>query len=291
MNELIGTGVALVTPFHEDVSIDFESLKKLLIHTCAGGVDYLVVMGTTAETATLSKDEKKQILKFVKDNSPVKIPILYGIGGNNTQELINEIKDTDLKGVSAILSVTPYYNKPSQEGLYYHYMKLADHSPIPLILYNVPGRTGINMTAQTTARLSAHPNIIGIKEASGDLVQCIEIKKNTPDDFLLIAGDDILAVPMISIGGVGAIAVMANIFPKAFSDMIRFAIQNNFNAASEILRKFTTLNPLLYAEGNPVGAKCALSLMGLVKNVVRLPLYTASESLKIQIEKAMKEFI
>ncbi|MFQ3577023.1 MAG: 4-hydroxy-tetrahydrodipicolinate synthase [Cytophagales bacterium] len=291
MNELVGTGVALVTPFKEDFSVDFEALQNLLNHTTEGGVDYFVVMGTTAETATVSKEEKKQILSFVKEKSPVKIPIVYGIGGNNTQELISELKETELNDVSAILSVSPYYNKPSQEGLYQHYMKLADSSPVPIILYNVPGRTGMNMTAQTTARLSAHPNIIGVKEASGDLVQCIEIKKNTPDDFMLIAGDDLLAVPIISIGGNGSIAVLANLFPKDFSDMVRLSINGDFTKASEILRKFTQINPLMYAEGNPVGAKCALSELGLIKNVVRQPLYPASKSLQLLIKEALSEFL
>ncbi|MFN8438689.1 MAG: 4-hydroxy-tetrahydrodipicolinate synthase [Cytophagales bacterium] len=277
--DIRGTGVALITPFNNDGSIDFDSLKNLIAHVSDNGCEYLVVMGTTGETATVSKQEKKEILEFVKKNNSKNLPIVYGIGGNNTSEVLEEIKSSNLEGVVAILSVTPYYNKPTQEGLFLHYTVLADQSPLPVILYNVPGRTGINMQAKTVARLSVHKNIIGVKEASGDLVQCMEIKALCPPDFMLIAGDDLLAVPMAAIGGEGSIAVLANIFPKQFSEMIRCSINGEFKKAQQILFGFTGLNPLLYTEGNPVGAKAALSLQGIIKNNVRLPLAKASDSL------------
>lgn len=287
MAEITGTGVALVTPFKEDYSIDYPSLKKLIDYTTEGGVDYIVVMGTTAETATVSKSEKKEILEFIKKNNTNNLPIVYGIGGNNTKDVIEEILSTSMDGVSAILSVSPYYNKPSQEGLFLHYMALADASPVPIILYNVPSRTGMNLNAKTVARLAVHPNIIGVKEASGDLVQCIDIVKNTDEQFMLIAGDDLLAVPIISIGGVGSIAVLSNIYPKEFSTMVNSALRGDYITANLMLQKFTELNPLLYQEGNPVGAKAALSMMGLIKNMVRLPLAPASIGLQEDIKKAL----
>ncbi len=287
MADITGTGVALVTPFKEDYSIDYESLKSLIEHTTSGGVDYLVIMGTTAETATVSKKEKAEVLSFVKQNNRNNLPIVYGIGGNNTQEVIEEIKNSDLEGVIAILSVAPYYNKPSQEGLFLHYMAIADNSPVPIILYNVPGRTGMNLNAKTVARLSVHPNIIGVKEASGDLIQCMEIVKNTDEEFLLIAGDDLLAVPIISIGGVGSIAVLSNLYPRELTTMVNSALRGDYITANQMLHKFTELNPLLYKEGNPVGAKAALAMMGLIKNVVRLPLATASLSLQDEIKNAL----
>ncbi|HTF81154.1 MAG TPA: 4-hydroxy-tetrahydrodipicolinate synthase [Cytophagales bacterium] len=277
--DIKGTGVALVTPIKSDGSIDYSSLNNLIKHVSDHGCEYLVVLGTTGETATLSKDEKKEVLEFVKANNYKNLPVVYGIGGNNTSELIDELKSTDLSGVKAILSVSPYYNKPSQEGIFRHYSVLADAAPVPVILYNVPGRTGMNMQAKTVTRLADHKNIIGVKEASGDLIQCMEIQAGTPDDFVLIAGDDLLAVPMISIGGVGSIAVLANLYPRKFSDMIRYSLKGDFKAATELLLQFTGLNPLLYTEGNPVGAKAALSILGLIENNVRLPLAPASDGL------------
>lgn len=287
--DIKGTGVALITPFKGDGSVDFDSLKSLIKHVSDNGCEYIVVMGTTGETATVSKKEKYEILDFVKLNNYKNLPIVYGIGGNNTAETIDEFKNTDLTGITAILSVSPYYNKPSQEGLFRHYSALADASTLPIILYNVPSRTGMSMHAKTVIRLSAHKNIIAVKEASGDLVQCMDIQAGTPDDFWLIAGDDLLAVPMISIGGVGSIAVLANLYPKKFSDMIRHALQGDFKKSTDLLLQFTGLNPLLYTEGNPVGAKAVLTIMGLISNNVRLPLAPASESLykaiKAEIEK------
>jgi 4-hydroxy-tetrahydrodipicolinate synthase len=287
--DIRGTGVALVTPFKGDGSVDFNSLKNLIKHVSDNGCEYLVVLGTTGETATLSKNEKKEILEFVKANNYKNLPIVYGIGGNNTTETIEELKTTNLNGIKAILSVSPYYNKPSQEGLFRHYTALADASPIPVILYNVPSRTGMNLQAKTVIRLSAHKNIVGVKEASGDLVQCMEIQAGTPEDFMLIAGDDLLAVPMISIGGIGSIAVLANLYPSKFSEMIRLALKGNFKSSTDLLLQFTGINPLLYAEGNPVGAKAVLSILGFIENNVRLPLAPSSselyEAIKAEVSK------
>ncbi len=214
MKKFTGTGVALVTPFHQDGSIDFASLKKLLVHTSAG-VDYFVVMGTTGESATLTKEEKKEVLQFVLKNNPKKLPLVYGIGGNHTASVLEEIENTNFKGVSALLSVSPYYNKPSQEGIRQHFKKIADTAPLPVILYNVPSRTSSNLTADTTLKLAQHKNIIGIKEASGSLEQCMKIAKNKTKDFLLISGDDLFTLPLYSIGGgVGVISVLANAFSR-----------------------------------------------------------------------------
>lgn len=282
--DIRGTGVALVTPFKGDGSIDYNSLNNLIKHVSDNGCEYIVVMGTTGETATISKKEKQEILNFVKANNYKNLPIVYGIGGNDTAATIEEFKNTDLSGIKAVLSVSPYYNKPSQEGLFRHYSALADASTLPIILYNVPGRTGLNMQAGTVARLSKHDNIIGVKEASGDLIQAMDIQANTPEDFVLIAGDDLLAVPLISIGGVGSIAVLANLYPKKFSDMIRLALAGDFKASTALLLQLTGINPLLYTEGNPVGAKAALSLLGIIENNVRLPLAPASEGLYAAIK-------
>jgi 4-hydroxy-tetrahydrodipicolinate synthase len=282
MRRLFGTGVALVTPFSEDSNIDFKALKRLLVHT-AKGVDYFVVMGTTGESATLSKEEKKSVLKFVMDNNPKKLPVVYGIGGNNTRQVVDEIKSTDLEGVSAILSVSPYYNKPSQEGIYQHFKTVADASPLPVILYNVPGRTGSNLTAATTLRLANHPKIIGIKEASGNLEQCMKIAKEKPKDFMLISGDDMLTLPIYSIGGVGIISVLANALPQVFRK-----IRDNFEAgklsqAQAAQFKILDINSPMYEEGNPTGVKYLLNLMGICKPHVRLPLTEASLELQNKI--------
>jgi 4-hydroxy-tetrahydrodipicolinate synthase len=288
MKKLFGTGVALVTPFDENGKIDFKSLKKLLIHT-AKGVDYFVVMGTTGESATLSKEEKKSVLKFVMENNPKKLPIVYGIGGNNTQSVLDEIKSTDLTGVTAILSVSPYYNKPPQEGIFQHFKAIAEASPLPIILYNVPGRTGSNISAQTTLRLASLKNVIGIKEASGNLEQCMKIVKEKPKDFMLISGDDMLTLPIYSIGGVGVISVLANALPQVF-----LKIKENFNSgklsqAQAAQFKIIDINGPMYEEGNPVGVKYLLSLIGVCGYIVRLPLVAPSSGLKKKIEELFKK--
>lgn len=284
MKKLYGTGVALVTPFDEDKQVDFRGLKKLLTHT-AKGVDYYVVMGTTGESATINKEEKKKVLSFVKENNSKKLPIVYGIGGNNTQEIIEAVKETDLRGVDAILSVSPYYNKPSQEGIFRHFKAIADESPVPIILYNVPGRTASNLTSETTLRLAKHPNIIGIKEASGNLEQCMKIVKEKPKAFMLISGDDMLTIPLYSIGAVGVISVLANAFPVIFKKIKEFSFSGNFSKASAEQFKLLEINGPMYEEGNPVGVKHVLKRMNICRNIVRLPLVSASESLQKKIDR------
>lgn len=284
MKKLAGTGVALVTPMNSQGEIDFASLKKLLAHT-AKGVDYYVVMGTTGESATLSKEEKKSVLAFVKENNKKKLPIVYGIGGNNTQSVLEEIKSTDLGGVDALLSVSPYYNKPSQEGIYLHFKEIASTSPLPIILYNVPGRTASNLTAETTLRLSGLKNIIGIKEASGNLEQCMKIAREMPKDFLLISGDDLLTLPIYTMGGVGVISVLANALPITFQK-IKNGVQNGKLAQAQAAQfSLLDINAPMYEEGNPVGVKFLLSLMGVCEPFVRLPLIKASNSLQKKISQ------
>jgi 4-hydroxy-tetrahydrodipicolinate synthase len=283
-SKFAGTGVALVTPMGEDGSIDYEGLRKLLSHT-SEFVSYLVVNGTTAESSTTTQQEKTEILAFVIKENKKKLPVIYGIGGNNTAEVIQRIKVTDFKGVDALLSVSPYYNKPSQEGIFQHYKAIAAACPVPVILYNVPGRTGANVSAQTTVRLSLEKNIIGIKDASGDFTQALHILKNAKEGFLFISGDDLLTVPLISMGAKGVISVIANAYPQTFSFMVNEALVGNFKNASESLKSFSDINPLLYEESNPVGIKEVLAIKGICKNNVRLPLVKASEGLKQRIEK------
>jgi len=282
MKKLQGIGVALVTPMNEQKEIDFKSLKRLLGHT-AKGVDYYVVMGTTGESATLSKEEKKKVLSFVIENNPKNLPIVYGIGGNNTQSVLEEIKSTNLEGVDALLSVSPYYNKPSQEGIYQHFKAVAEASPLPLILYNVPGRTASNLTAETTLSLANLKNIIGIKEASGNLEQCMKIVKEKPKDFMLISGDDLLTLPVYTIGGVGVISVLANALPKVFLKIKEQTLTGNLAKAQAEQFKILDINGPMYEEGNPVGIKYLLSLMGICQAFVRLPLVVASASLQKKI--------
>ena len=288
MKNLYGTGVALVTPFNQNQEVDFRGLEKLLDHT-AKGVDYYVVMGTTGEAATLTSDEKTAILKFVKEHNTAKLPIVYGIGGNNTREVIATIKKTDFRGVDAILSVSPYYNKPSQEGIFQHFTAIADACPVPVILYNVPGRTGSNITADTTLRLSMHNNIIGVKEASGNLEQCMRIARDKPKDFLLISGDDMFTVTLYALGSAGVISVLANAYPIIFRKVREFAAAGSYPQASEELFKLLDVNPLMYEESNPVGLKALLERMGLCSGFVRLPLAPASEALRRKIAAGMEK--
>jgi 4-hydroxy-tetrahydrodipicolinate synthase len=282
-----GTGPALVTPFNEDKTIDFDSLKQLIAHV-SPHVDYLVVLGTTGESVTLSAREKDAILEFVKAHNTRQLPIVYGLGGNNTTALLEQIHTMDFSEVDAILSVSPYYNKPSQEGIFQHYTAIADTCPVPVILYNVPGRTSSNISAATCLRLAEHPNIIGIKEASGNMEQCIDIARNKPADFLLISGDDMLTVPMISIGASGVISVLANAFPKVFCSMVNHALKGDFAAASKDLFALSYINPLMYAESNPVGVKAALAHLGVGNGEVRLPLVKASATLYGEIGSVIK---
>ncbi|MBO6495186.1 MAG: 4-hydroxy-tetrahydrodipicolinate synthase [Roseivirga sp.] len=282
MEKLYGTGVALVTPFTNEGLVDYDGLKRVLDFT-ALGVDYFVVMGTTGEVATVTRSEKKAVLAFARANNPKNLPIVYGIGGNNTAAVIEEIKDTDLKGVDAILSVSPYYNKPSQRGIVAHFKAIADASPVPVILYNVPGRTMSNMTAETTLELAKHPNIIGMKEASGNLEQCKAIADGKPEDFLLLSGEDLLTDEIIKLGGKGVISVLANGFPEEFSNISKLALKGDFEGAKKITESFKEINPLMYAESNPVGVKEVLRLKEICGNQVRLPLVSASDELQKQI--------
>jgi 4-hydroxy-tetrahydrodipicolinate synthase len=281
--KLYGTGVALVTPFDNQGGIDFSALKKLLRHT-SKGVDYYVVMGTTGESATLSKDEKKEVLKFVIANNVKKLPIVYGIGGNHTQSVVDEIRSTDLTNVDALLSVSPYYNKPSQEGIYQHFVTVANASPIPIILYNVPGRTASNLTAETTLRLAKHKNIIGIKEASGNLEQCMKVAKEKTVDFLLISGDDMLTLSIYAIGGVGVISVLANAYPVIFKKIKEYMHTGKLNRAQQEQFKLLEINASMYEEGNPVGLKHLLKTINIGNGHVRLPLVPASSALQKKIE-------
>ena len=283
MKKLYGTGVALVTPFDQSGDIDYASLKKLLVHTTKG-VDYFVVMGTTGESVTLSKEEKKKVLAFVFRNNPKKLPIVYGIGGNNTAAILEEIRATDFHHIDAILSVSPYYNKPTQAGIIQHFSLIADASPVPVILYNVPGRTSSNLTAETTLRLARHKNIIGVKEASGNLEQCMKIMKEKPSTFMLLSGDDLLTLPIYAIGGAGVISVLANAFPVVFRKMKDFAFQGDFARAQKELFKLVDINGPMYEEANPVGVKQLLSEMGVCGPYVRLPLLKASEGLRNKIK-------
>lgn len=272
-SKLTGMGVALITPFKEDESIDFEALARLVEHQIKNGTDYLVVCGTTAETPTLTEQEKEQLREFIIQVNNGRLPIVLGVGGNNTKLVVEKLKTTNLESVDAILSVTPYYNKPSQEGLYQHYAAIAKASPKPVILYNVPGRTGVNMSASTTLRLAAEfKNICAIKEASGNFTQIDDIIKKKPEDFMVISGDDGITFPLITLGAVGVISVIGNAFPKEFSRMVRLALQGDYAKARLIHHSFTELIELLFVEGNPAGVKSMLALMGFIENQLRLPL-------------------
>ena len=281
MDKIIGTGVALVTPFNSDHSIDFDALKKLINYVIDGGVEYLVLLGTTAESATLSSSEKIQIVNYCKEINKNRIPIVLGIGGNNTSNVIKQIKMFDLDGIEAILSVCPYYNKPSQMGIYNHYAELAKSSPLPIILYNVPSRTSVNISSDTVLKLANDfKNIVAIKEASGDLEQIMSIIKDKPKDFLVISGDDPLTLPMIYMGGKGVISVLAQSHPKEFSRMVSNSLLGKIDLANKLHYKLFQLYNPLFIEGNPVGIKACLETLGIIKSFVRLPLSEASKELK-----------
>ena len=288
MKKLYGTGVALVTPFDAFGDLDLKSLKKVLAHT-AVGVDYWVVMGTTGEAATITKEEKKKVLDFVKANNPKHLPIVFGMGGNNTREVLDTIAHTNLDGVEAILSVSPYYSKPSQEGIGQHFEAIADACQVPVILYNVPGRTSCNLSVDTALRLARHKNIIGIKEASGSLEQCMRIAQQKPKDFMLISGDDLLTVPLYAIGAVGVISVLANALPVVFKKMKEYSLAGNYEKASAEQFKILEINGPMYEEGNPVGVKQVLAQWGICSNHVRLPLAPASEALNAKINAILKK--
>ncbi len=283
-----GLGVALATPFTDKNKIDFSGLEKLVSHVI-DHVDYLVVNGTTGENPVLSIEEKKEILEFVKEKVNNRKPIVFGLGSNNTNQLLEDINKYNLEGIAAILSSSPGYNKPSQAGLVQHYQSLADNSPLPIILYNVPSRTSGNIDAQTTIQLSYHPNIIAIKEASGDIQQCLEILNGKKKDFLLISGDDLLAVPLISIGAKGVISVMANAIPAPTKRIISGSLKDQFQEIQGEIQKLNPLIKLLFKEGNPTGIKSLLEILGICSSKVRLPLMEGSENLK-QLLKTAYEF-
>lgn len=275
---LTGTGVAIVTPFRNDDSIDFKSLGKLIDHIVTGNVNYVVVLGTTGESATLSKDEKKAVVNFIVDATDGKIPVVVGIGGNNTQEVVDTISHFDFNGISAVLSVSPYYNKPSQQGIYLHYKSVVRASPVPVILYNVPGRTGSNIAADTTIKLAKDfKNIVAIKEASGNLDQIMQIIREKPKDFLVVSGDDVLTLPMMALGASGAISVIANAYPKDFSEMVNHALNNDFVKAAQIQYNLLHMMKALFEEGSPSGVKAVLEMLKIAENNVRLPLAPISE--------------
>lgn len=266
-------GVALITPFKTDESIDFDALARVVEHQIKSGTDYLVVCGTTAETPTLTDQEKEEVTRFVLNVNAGRLPIVLGVGGNNTKAIVEKLQTYDFAGIDAILSVTPYYNKPSQEGLYQHYAAIAKASPLPVVLYNVPGRTGVNMLADTTLRLAKEfSNICAIKEASGNFSQIDDIIKNKPADFMVISGDDGITFPLITLGAVGVISVIGNAFPREFSRMVRLALQGDYQSARQIHHRFTELIELLFVEGNPAGVKSMLAVMGFIENKLRLPL-------------------
>lgn len=287
---LKGMGVALITPFKDDESIDFDALSKLIEYQIQSGIDYLVVLGTTAETPTLTEQEKNEVLSFVVERVKGRVPIVLGLGGNNTRGIVDRLKTETFHGVDAILSVVPYYNKPSQEGIYQHYKAIASATKLPVILYNVPGRTGVNMTAETTLRLAREfDNIVAIKEASGNITQMDDIIKNKPKDFMVISGDDGITFPLITLGAVGVISVIGNAFPREFSRMVRLALQGDYTNALLIHHKFTELFELLFVDGNPAGVKSILSSMGYIQNRLRLPLVptriTTYEKIRVVLQK------
>lgn len=271
--KLRGMGVALITPFKEDDSIDYEALMRLVEYQIQNGTDFLCVLGTTAETPTLTTEEKKTIQKLVVERVNGRIPILLGVGGNNTKALVQTLQTGDFTGIDAILSVVPYYNKPSQEGIYQHYRAIATATDLPVVLYNVPGRTGVNMKAETTLRIARDfKNVVAIKEASGDITQMDDIIKNKPANFNVISGDDSITFPLITLGAVGVISVIGNAFPREFSRMTRLALQGDYASALSIHHRFTELFQLLCVDGNPAGVKAMMNAMGLIENKLRLPL-------------------
>lgn len=283
-------GVALITPFKDDESVDYDALLRLVDYQLQNGIDYLVVLGTTAETPTLTEDEKKQIVELVVSRVNGRIPVILGEGGNNTRAIVEKLKKNDYAGIDGILSVVPYYNKPSQEGIYQHYKAIAEASSLPVISYNVPGRTGVNMTADTTLRLANDfPNIVAVKEASGNMSQMDEIIKRKPENFDVISGDDGVTFPLITLGAIGVISVIGNAFPKEFSRMTRLALEGDYNSALTIHHSFNELFNLLFVDGNPAGVKCMLNMMGYIENKLRLPLVPTRITTYEQIRNVLIE--
>lgn len=290
MKELKGAGVALITPFKENGDVDHIGLAKLIKHQSEGGTDFLVVMGTTGESATISPAEKEAIIATIKEANTNNLPLVLGIGGNCTSTVCDLVKNTNLDGFCAVLSVSPYYNKPNQEGIIKHYTAVADASPLPIILYNVPGRTGSNLTAETTLKLANHPNIVATKEASANWEQVMEIIQHRPEGFLVLSGDDNYTMPFISLGMDGVISVICNAYPKEFSTMVHAALKNDFdNARSEHYKLVDSMN-LIFADGNPGGIKVVLNEMGICDNEVRLPLSPVNKEVEDALRKVTKNF-
>lgn len=286
-----GTGVAMITPFHKQGTIDFTALERLIEHLIGGGVNYLVVQGTTAETSTLNREEKNALAEFVVEIVNKRVPLVIGIGGNSTQEVINTIRSNSLDGYDAILSVTPYYNKPQQRGLYLHYKNIATVSPLPIIMYNVPSRTSVNMKPEITIQLANEfDNIIGIKEASGSIEQIMDVIRNKPKDFLVISGDDLLTLPLLGMGADGVISVIANAYPKQFAEMVALGLKGEMKKAREIHYRLIDFTKSVFADGNPSGIKAALEIKEIIANNLRLPLVKVEKAHYNQLATLMAEF-
>ena len=291
MEAFVGTGVALITPFKEDLSVDTQALANLVKDQIVNGIEYLVVLGTTAESATLTQDDKELIKHTVIKANAGKLPLMLGIGGNNTSAVVEELKTTNLDGFDAILSVSPYYNKPTQEGIYRHFKAVSQASPLPVVLYNVPGRTSSNVLPETVNRIAREcDNIIGVKEAAGDIVQAMKLISMVPDDFKVISGDDMITLPMTLAGGKGVISVIGQGLPREFSDMVRAGLSGNVKEAYDLHYRIAPSIDLIFAEGNPAGIKALLAKKGLVSNNLRLPLVEASEALTSRINNFMENF-
>ena len=290
MTTFKGTGVALVTPFNQDLSVDFEALKSLVALQIAGGTDFLVVMGTTAESPTLDQKEKDAILQTVIETANHRLPIVYGVGGNNTK-LVGEALKRVPKGVNGILSVSPYYNKPTQKGIVAHFNHLTDQTDLPFILYNVPGRTGSNMLPETTLQLAEIKNVVAVKEASGNFEQIMEVIRNKPSDFTVLSGDDAITMPLIACGAEGVISVVANALPEKFSQMVRYSMQQDFEKARSIHNELLPITKFFFEEGNPAGVKVALAHRSIAQNVLRLPLVGVSSKLTDKIQKEMEQLL
>ena len=286
-----GTGIALITPFNEDKSVDFVALERIVNHVIDGGADFLVALGTTSEAPTLTAEEKKQVVSTILKTNAKRLPVLLGLGGNNTAGVIEQIKSQDFTSIDGILSVVPYYNKPNQRGMKAHFEAIADASPVPVILYNVPGRVGVNLQAATCVELAKHPNIVAVKEASGNLQQIMEILRDKPADFDVISGDDAITQPMMALGAQGVISVAANAYIKPFARMMRAMKEGQLDVALKLHYSMLRMNQLIFADGNPAGIKCLMSHLGLCKNVLRLPLVPANEKVEADIIEEWKQFI
>lgn len=287
-NPFVGTGVALITPFNEDYSVDYKSLENIVEFTLSNGADFLVALGTTSEAPTLTQEEKNEVLKTIIRTANGRCPIMLGMGGNNTMSLVESIKNQDFTGVDGILCVVPYYNKPNQNGMKAHFKAVADNSPVPVVLYNVPGRVGVNLQSATCVELAQHPNIIAVKEASGNLQQIMEILRDKPSDFDVLSGDDGITQPMMALGAKGVISVAANGYPDVFCPMVTSMLNNDAETALSLHYKMLKMNNLIFADGNPAGIKALMASRGLCKNVLRLPLVPANEGVQNAIEEELK---